>query len=99
MKWRIYRLPGSREIWHIDGGRRTKCGQWISETQIINVQQWNCNVDSRSVDIGGNNTPRAWIEIDSPCYLHIINGVAIFDFPTVGEIIEDAVKCAAVSKE
>ena len=69
-KWRIYRLPGSREVWHIDSG----CG-----TQVFNVRGFEANVRTKAVDIGGNNVPRAWIEIDSRYFLHIINGVAMFD--------------------
>ncbi len=67
MNWRIYRLPGSREIWHIDAG----CG-----TPVFNVRRYSCNVPSRSVDIGGSNVPRAWIEIDGDAELHITDGVA-----------------------
>lgn len=66
--WRIYRLPGSRENWHIDAGQ---------DTQPINVKRYECQVVSHSVDIGGNNVPRAWIEI-TESDLHIINGVAVF---------------------
>jgi hypothetical protein len=68
-KWRIYRLPGSREVWHIDSG----CG-----TQIFNVRGYKCAADSGSVDIGGNNSPRAWIEVFGE--LHIVNQIALFSF-------------------
>jgi hypothetical protein len=69
MNWRIYRLPGSRTIWHIDRG---------ADTPVINVHGFQCIVDSRSVDIGGNNSPRAWIEIQGNADLHVIDGTAIF---------------------
>ena len=67
MNWRIYRLPGSREIWHIDSG---------PDTLIFNVRGFHAGA-SHSVDIGGNNSPRAWIEVRN-CELHIVNDVAIF---------------------
>lgn len=71
MFWRIYRLPGSRENWHVDAG---------PDTQVFNVRKWRC-ADSESVDIGGSNVPRAWIEISGQ-ELHIVNGVAIFSMAT-----------------
>lgn len=67
MNWRIYRLPGSREIWHIDSG---------PGTQIFNVRGFHA-AESHSVDVGGNNVPRAWIAVDG-AEIHIVNGVAIF---------------------
>jgi hypothetical protein len=69
MNWRIYRLPGSREIWHVDSGQGTT---------IFNVRGFASKVMARSVDIGGDNVPRAWIEI-SGCELHIVNGIARFE--------------------
>jgi hypothetical protein len=68
MVWRIYRLPGSRENWHIDMG---------DGTPVINVRHWECLAASESIDIGGNNVPRAWIEIRGTD-LHIVNEKAIF---------------------
>ena len=68
MTWRIYRLPGSRENWHIDAGRGT---------QPINVKFYDCKVASKSVDVGGENVPRAWIQVND-AELHLINGVAVF---------------------
>jgi hypothetical protein len=68
MIWRIYRLPGSRENWHIDAGHGT---------QPLNVRVYECRVTSHSVDIGGNNVPRAWIEVEES-ELHLVNGVAVF---------------------
>jgi hypothetical protein len=76
MKWRIYRLPGSREVWHIDSGEGTK---------VFNVRGYQA-AGSYSVDIGGNNVPRAWIEINGQ-ELHIVNGVAIFEYSEVREIL------------
>lgn len=69
MNWRIYRLPGSREIWHVDSG---------SGTAVLNVHGYQCHAPSRSVDIGGSNVPRAWIEICGGTELHLIKGIAVF---------------------
>lgn len=71
-KWRIYRLPGSRAVWHIDSG---------PGTEVFNVKGYSCATDSESIDIGGNNVPRAWIETTAE--LHIVNGVALFKFQAV----------------
>jgi hypothetical protein len=65
--WRIYRLPGSRKIWHIDSG----CG-----TQIFNVRGYEAQVPSISIDAEAES-PRAWIQLDGE--LHIIDGIAVFD--------------------
>lgn len=70
--WRIYRLPGSRDIWHIDSGKGT---------QVFNVRGYKCAADSSSVDIGGNNSPRAWIEIYGE--LHLIDGTAFFSHQAI----------------
>lgn len=86
MNWRIYRLPGSREIWHIDSG---------TGTQIFNVRSYVCLVPSRSVDIGGNNVPRAWIEICGRYELHLIDGKAVFAEISVKKDIQESLKCAA----
>ena len=68
--WRIYRLPGSRTVWHIDMG---------PDTQVVNVTDFVCRVDMRSVDIGCG-FPRAWMEINrETSHLPLINGVAVFD--------------------
>jgi hypothetical protein len=84
MNWRIYRLPGSRAMWHIDAG----CG-----TPVFNVRGYNA-AESKSVDIGGNNVPRAWIEISGQEF-HIINGWAYFEFPGVVDSIRESVEIAA----
>lgn len=78
MKWRVYRLPGSREIWHVDAGPKTP---------VFNVRGYRSN-DSYSVDIGGNNVPRAWIQVDEQ-ELHIINGIAVFEIPGVMEAVRE----------
>lgn len=69
MNWRIYRLPGSMKVWHIDRGQGTR---------IINVFGYKINVPSHSVDVENQN-PRGWIEVDSHSVLHIIEGIAIWD--------------------
>lgn len=53
MKWRIYRLPGSRKIWHIDSGPGTK---------IINVLALHSLCPMASIDVGCGY-PRAWFEV------------------------------------
>ena len=68
MIWRIYRLPGSRKMWHIDSGPGTK---------VFNVTGYSAE-KSYSKDIGGDNVPRAWIEIAEQ-ELHIVNGIAVFE--------------------
>lgn len=55
MNWRIYRLPGSREIWHIDSG---------DGTQVINVHAWQSSVAVQSFDRGGSIHPRAYISVN-----------------------------------
>lgn len=82
MDFRIYRLPGSREIWHVDAGQGTP---------VFNVRGYECNVPSSSVDIGGNNVPRAWIALQGD--LHIIGGIAVFSRIVVTEKSETS--CAA----
>jgi hypothetical protein len=94
LNWRIYRLPGSREIWHIDAG---------PDTQVYNVRSYSCAADSESVDIGGDNVPRAWISV-LHAELHIVNGKALFVNADVADAISvtekivtgDFRKCAAV---
>lgn len=83
--WRIYRLPGSREVWHIDSG---------PETEIVNARGYRCLAPSRSVDVGGNNVPRAWIAIPSSCFLHLVNGVAIFAMPRICKCRDKKPECS-----
>jgi len=68
MNWRIYRLPGSRQAWHVDNG---------PDTQIVNVIGFEFSgIAVKSVDIGCGY-PRAWIEVPfDGTELHIIDGVA-----------------------
>jgi hypothetical protein len=67
--WRIYRLPGSKQFWHVDSGE---------DSQVYNVLEFDALVTSRSVDIR-DGFPRAWIEIDrDKSELHIVNNVAVF---------------------
>ena len=80
MKWRIYRLPGSREVWHIDSG----CG-----TPVFNVKAYRA-ADSYSVD-RLNAHPRAWIEVKDQ-ELHIVNGIAYFDYPGIIETVREVLQ-------
>src|SRR5258708_30083047 len=78
VNWRIYRLPGSREIWHIDAG----CG-----TPVFNVRGYEAD-KSYSKDVGGNHVPRAWVQVDGQ-ELHIVNGFAIFRYPIAEKMSQD----------
>lgn len=89
MTWRIYRLPGSRDVWHIDSGCRS---------QVFNVKAYESLVGSRSKNVGGEHVPRSWIEIQY-AELHIINGVAIFDFPGIAEALRESLLTADMSRE
>jgi hypothetical protein len=75
VNWRIYRLPGSRKVWHIDAG---------PGTPVFNVFGFECFADAQSVDIG-DGVPRAWIEIPEHTELHIVDGKAIFTYPGVND--------------
>jgi hypothetical protein len=68
--WRLYRLPGSREFWHIDNGDGTK---------RIDVTGFDMNhVPSRSVN-RTSGVPHSWIEINAThAELRITNGKAFF---------------------
>lgn len=76
MNWRVYRLPGSRNVWHVDSG---------PNTVVINVVGYRA-AETHSVDIG-DGWPRAWIALDNQ-ELHIVNGIAIF---TVADKMENPV--------
>ena len=66
--WRIYRVPGSKEFWHIDSG---------IGTIVFNVTKFEIFCPCKSIDVG-NGMPRAWIEIDQQDELHFFDGVAVF---------------------
>lgn len=66
---RMYRLPGSREVWHIDSG---------PGTFVFDVRGFQSFAPCKSVDIGGDNVPRAWIQFDNDVELHIIGGNALW---------------------
>lgn len=82
MNWRVYRLPGSRNVWHIDSG---------PNTVVINVAGYRA-AETHSVDIG-DGWPRAWIAIDGQ-ELHLVNGIAIFELPGVAEGIRESIEIA-----
>lgn len=75
--WRIYRLPGSRNVWHIDQGE---------STTIVNVLGYQAE-KSYSVDIG-DGWPRAWIEIPEEYELHVVNGIGIFRISKPVDVFE-----------
>lgn len=69
MIYRIYRVPGSKQWWHIDTG---------ANTVVFNVKGYVTTVASKSVDRPDLH-PRAWIEIEqTDTDFHIVNGVAEF---------------------
>jgi hypothetical protein len=69
VNWRLYRLPGSREVWHVDQG---------DGTFIVNVKGFEIYCRAFSVDIGSGN-PRAWIAIPIvESDLHIVNEIAVW---------------------
>lgn len=80
-------MPGSRTLWHIDAGE---------DTQIVNVERWQSRVPTKSVDIGGMNVPRAWIEIEGEPQidLHILNGVAVWNLAAVAAVSDFAADIA-----
>lgn len=93
MVWRLYRLPGSMLLWHVDNG---------AGTQIINVRGFEIYAGCYSVDKPTEH-PRAWIELTN-AELHVVDGVAVFlGIPTSCVVAEQAsapcAKDAAASAE
>ena len=82
--WRIYRLPGSRSVWHIDTG---------PDTPVINVRSLSLDgVCMASVDTG-TGFPRAWFEIPyGSTELYIIQGVAIWRNVAASDVLAEAVR-------
>lgn len=66
--WRIYRVPGSRQWWHIDSG---------PNTPIVSVKRWRAAVATEAVDVGGAVQPRAWIKVLGEFFM-FPNGEAVF---------------------
>lgn len=57
MRWRIYRLPGSREWWLIDHGPGSlvlACHHWTILPEVLSVSSGHGPADQ---------TPREWIEV------------------------------------
>jgi len=57
MRWRIYRLPGSREVWLIDHGPGSlllSCRHWTILPEVLSVSSGHGPADQ---------TPREWIEV------------------------------------
>ena len=89
MNWRIYRLPGSRKVWHVDRGQGT---------QVFNVLGYIANVATQSVDVECGAMPRAWIEIPfENTQLHVISGVAIWDAVVADPVAEPATPAQLVA--
>jgi hypothetical protein len=63
--WRIYRLPGDRQWWRIDGFVDGK----IERAEVL---AWEATGVTKSVETGGNNHPHTWIETAAePRTLHL----------------------------
>lgn len=60
MKWRIYRLPGSRQWWHIDSG---------PGTFIINCLGFMSDVPLQTINGPGNEVPRAWVQVEGNLFV------------------------------
>lgn len=72
MKWRIYRLPGSRETWLIDHG---------PGSLVLTCRLWEhgLGVTTKSVNGDPAATPRAWIEVsESDLAIFYPEGLAQF---------------------
>lgn len=72
MTFRIYRLPGSREFWLIDSG---------AGTPVIKVLTWKAQPPTKSVEVGAEANPRAWIEVTGHCYIQSRYTEAVFVTP------------------
>lgn len=68
MKWRVYRLPGSLQFWHIDSG---------PGTVVINCLGFMSDVVVRTVHGPGDMQPRFWVEIEGNLFVGP-NGYARF---------------------
>lgn len=90
MAWRIYRLPGSRLIWHVDTG---------PNTQIVNVRGFQIFTPCYSVDDESKH-PRAWIELPVEwnyeekeivhrAEMHVIDGVAVWTVKPEMQIVKE----------
>lgn len=89
MKWRIYRLPGSQKIWHIDSG---------PGTPVINVRGFETRAEVVSVD-SPNQHPRAWLEISGN---ELLGNVSVFVVGNVAQFLYDVntlLPCMTVAKE
>lgn len=101
--WRIYRLPGSRNFWHIDlygvNADEKEKTMTVENSDIINVTAIEFNTDVKTVDIKCG-FPRAWLQIEyEKAYLHIVNGKAIFDDKMAVDSAAEAVRIAAEALE
>lgn len=66
-KFRVYRLPSSREVWLVDSGPETE----VHRVRGIEIK---CHAISRD---NPAETPRAWLEVDAK-EMFIMGDVAIF---------------------
>lgn len=68
MKWRVYRLPGSRQWWHIDSG---------PGTPVVNCLGFMSDVPLQTVNGPGDVVPRAWVQVEGNLFVGP-NGYARF---------------------
>jgi hypothetical protein len=88
MIWRIYRVPGSKNLWHIDNG---------PGTQILNVLGFEINAPCKN-SRDETAFPREWIELSfKETELHVIGGIA--QWQAVVSVSQDAVQDAAQRQE
>lgn len=94
--FRIFRVPGSRQFWHIDAGPGTPV------INVLGIKIKGCEVETRDV---GDGVPRAWFEVRGELFVsnyvaHFIDwsscltGVAM----TEKEIVKLAEPCAGPSE-
>jgi hypothetical protein len=77
MKWRLYRLPGSRRMWLIDSGPGTEILTCTGIQGLFYAREFSDD----------NAQPRAWLElVASNLYIDSESGVAYFHQGT-GDVI------------
>lgn len=82
MTWRIYRLPGSQKIWHVDTG---------IGTPVVNVYAWQSQgvKGIKSIDTATQVQPRAWIEIPGEVSFFVVKNVGVFMYDTFVDTFVD----------
>lgn len=68
MKWRLYRLPGSGKVWHIDSGPGTlviNCLGWHSDVPVIGREHPSAGYIAPEIFY-----VRAWIEVEGNLFVN-----------------------------